>query len=123
MKFGHTLGQVELWSDVPAGRDILWPSVILLQVRLTRSLGQVDILSDVPPMMRLQVMMKFDHTLGQVELCSDVPPGRDILWPSVILLQVRLTRSLGQVDILSDAPPMRRLQVRLTFGQVYPLLG
>ena len=31
-----TLGQVDLWSDVPSpGRDILWPSVILLQVRLT----------------------------------------------------------------------------------------
>ena len=25
--------QVDLWSDVPPGRDILWPSVILLQVR------------------------------------------------------------------------------------------
>ena len=30
------VGQVDLWSDVlPTGRDILWPSVIQLQVRLT----------------------------------------------------------------------------------------
>ena len=57
----EALGQVDLWSDVPPGRDILWPS------DTTAPLCQVVLWSDVPPM------------------------GRDILWPSVILLQVRLT--------------------------------
>ena len=28
-------GQAYLWSDLPSGRDILWPSLKLLQMRLT----------------------------------------------------------------------------------------
>ena len=44
--------------------------------------------------------------MGQVDIWSDVPPDRDILWPSVILLLVRLT-------CWSDP------QVRLTFSQTY----
>ena len=63
------LGQVDLCSHVPLDTDILWPSVILLQVRLT--LGQ---------------------TFGSGStLVRCTPLGKDILWPSVILLQVRLT--------------------------------
>ena len=40
-KSGTTSGQAHLWSDVPPGRDIPWPNLELLQVRLT--------LVDVPP--------------------------------------------------------------------------
>ena len=32
--FGQTLGHVELWSDAPTVRDILWPSVIPVWDRL-----------------------------------------------------------------------------------------
>ena len=48
-------------------------------------------------------MAKCDTTSGQVDIQSDLwvrltlgqmyPPDRDILWPSVIILQVRLTFS------------------------------
>ena len=41
------------------------------------------------------LMAKCNPTSGQVDFWSDIPPGRDILWPSVILLQVRLT--FGQI--------------------------
>ena len=93
LTFGQTSGQDDIWSDVPPpGRDILWPSMILLQVRLT--LGQMD------------------------------PQNRDILWPSVILpwFQVDiLVRSLGQVDIWSDGTPRQRYlgtKCDTTLGQV-----
>ena len=43
LTFGQTLGQVDIWSDVP--------SRMRLKVRLTfgQTSGQVDIWSDVPP--------------------------------------------------------------------------
>ena len=67
---------VRLWvrltfgSDVLPSAEILWPSVILLQVRLTfgQTLGEVELWSDVPPRMRLQVRLTFGQTLGQVDL-------------------------------------------------------
>ena len=77
-------------------RDNLWPSVLLLW-------------SDVSPTIRVWVRLTFSQVSGQahlgqmyplaetscgqvcnyfcqVDLWSDVPPGRDILWPSVLLL-------------------------------------
>ena len=59
----------------------------------TSPLGQVDPGSGVPPMQR-HLVAKYDTTapLGQVDLWSVVSPtGRDILWPSVLLHQVRLS--------------------------------
>ena len=53
------------------------PLQMTLQVRLT-------FLSD------LLVRLTFHQTSGWVDLWSDVSPSRDILWPCVILLQVRL---------------------------------
>ena len=38
-KFGTTSGQADLGSDVPPGRGIWWPRVVLLEVRL--SFGQM----------------------------------------------------------------------------------
>ena len=67
LTFSQTLGQVDLQSDLPPGRDILWPIVILLW-------GEFDIWSD------FQVRMTF----GQAY------PQADILWPSMIQLQVSL---------------------------------
>ena len=37
--FVRSLGQADLWSDIPPGRNILWPRVVLLQVRL--NFGQI----------------------------------------------------------------------------------
>ena len=97
--------------DPPPGRDILWPSVLPLWsgwpvVRYTSPggqlvtkcdntspVGQVDLWSDVCPRER-HLVAKCDTTLpvGQVDVWSDVPPiGRGILWPSAVLLHVRLT--------------------------------
>ena len=88
LKFGQTVGQVELWSDMPPR--------IRLSVRLTfgETLGQVDSWSDFRsgwPLVRCtpwqrHLVAKCDTTLGQVDLWSDVPPGRDILWLIMILL-------------------------------------
>ena len=161
-----TLGQVyilsDLWvpsSDVPLGRDILKPNVLLLQsgwplvrciplqkhlvAKCVTTLGQVDLWSDLPTT---------NEASGGVEIWSDfgsgwpvvrctLSPGRDLLWPSVLLLWVKLTfcqifrsgfalvrctlwwrhlvakcvTTLGQSDILSD------LWVRLTFHKIYLL--
>ena len=104
----EALGQVDIWLDVRSGwplvsytpaRDILWPSVILLQVRLicghfgsgwplVRCTPNRDMLW--PIVILLQVRLTFGQTLGQVDIWLDVSPQTDILWPSVILLWVRL---------------------------------
>ena len=116
--FGQTLGQVDLWSDVPP-RMRLW-----VMLTFGQTLGRVDLWSDVPARMRLWVRLTFGQTSGQVDLWSDVPPK--------MRLQVRLMfgQTLGQVDLWSDEPPRMRLWVRLTFsqtlvrltfGQMYPL--
>ena len=50
--FVRSLGQADLWSDVPPShRGIWWPRVVLHQVSLTfgQPLGQADLWSDVPP--------------------------------------------------------------------------
>ena len=120
----RSLGQVDIWSDISPGRGILWPSVILPWVRLAfgqifgsgwhlvrhiprqrhlvakcdTTLGQVDIWSDLQLRLTLvrhiprqrHLVAKYETTLGQVDIWSDIPPGRNILWPSVILLWVRL---------------------------------
>ena len=48
--FLRSLSQADIWSDVPPGRGIYWPRVVLLQVSLTfgQPLGQSDLSSDVP---------------------------------------------------------------------------
>ena len=129
-------------SDVPPGRDILWPSMILLLVRLTfgQIFGSGWPLVRCTPSPGRHLVAKSDTTLGQVDIWSNLwvtltfgqmyPPGRDILWPSVILLWVRLTfaQTLGQVDCWSGVPPGRDmlwtsailLQVRLIIGEMYP---
>ena len=120
--FGQTLGQVDLWSDIPPAKtscDQVW-YYFRLGWHLVTSLGQVDLCCRCTPRMRFWVRLTFGQTLGQVDLWSDIPPAKDILWPSVILLQVRLTfghifgsgwplfrctpqdKALGQVDIWSD---------------------
>ena len=50
-KSGTKLGPVDLSSNVPPGRGIWWPRLVLCQVSLTfgQPLGQADLLSDVPP--------------------------------------------------------------------------
>ena len=52
--------------------------------------GQVDLWSDVPPRQR-HLVAKCVTTLVRLILGQMYPPGRDILWPILILLQVRLT--------------------------------
>ena len=94
LTFGQTLGQVDLWSDVP-NRDIPWPHMIILH--------QVGIWSDVPPgraIMWPSVKLlgsgwHLVRSLDQVDIWSEIPPGRDIMWPSGILLWVRLI--FGQI--------------------------
>ena len=86
----------------------MYPPEIRLQERLTfgQTSDQVDLWSDVPPQAETscgQVWYYFGSGWHLVR-CT---PGRDILWPSVILLWVRLT-------FWSD------LCVRLTFGQMDP---
>ena len=101
-------GQDDIWSDVPPGRDILWP-------KCDTTLDQVDIWSHF-----------WDRlTFGQIYL-----PGRDILWSGVILLWVRLTfgqifgsgwhlvRCTSQQKHLV-APSVLLLWVSLTFGQIF----
>ena len=69
--FVRSLGQADLWSDLP-------PSMIRLQVRLTffvRSVCQADLWSDVPPVIKLWVRLTFFvKSLGQTDLWSDVLP-------------------------------------------------
>ena len=116
-KCDNTSGQFDIWSD-------LWVSLTFAQTypfqaetscgqvwyyfgsgwHLVRSLGQVDIWSDIPLILR-HLVAKYDTTFGswwhlvrslcQVDMLSEHNPlARDILWPSVILLQVRLTCAL-----------------------------
>ena len=51
LTFGQLLGQADLQSDVPPGRGILWPKVVLHKVSLTfgQPLGQAEFHSDIPP--------------------------------------------------------------------------
>ena len=133
LTFGHTLGQVDLWSDVP-------PRQSHLVAKCNTTSGQVDIgqiFGSGSPLFRCMPrqrhhVVKCDTTLGQVnlwsdvhqgeascgqvcyyfgqvDLWSDVPPCRDILWPSVLWLWsgCPLIRSLGQVDLWSDVPSGR----------------
>ena len=124
----YYFGQVDLWSDVSPGRDIFWPSMLLLwsgwplvrhtpmimlEVRLPFS--QTYLWSDVPPTIRLKVRLTF----SQADLWSVIP--------SMIRLWVRLTfsQASGQTDLWSDVPPQLGFRsgwhlVRLTFGQMYP---
>ena len=79
----YYFSQSDLWSDTPPGRDIMWPSKLLLQ-------------------------------LGW--LWSDVPPGRDNMQPSVLLPQsdwplIRCTpwqTTCGQVLLLQSGWPLVR---------------
>ena len=53
-----------------------------------RSSGQPDLWSDGPPIGEASGQVDiFVRSLGQAVLWSDGPPGRDILWPSMLLLQ------------------------------------
>ena len=57
------LGQVDLWSDVPPGRDILWPNVIVLHLWVRLTCGQMSLHR------QRHLVTKCDTTSGQVELC------------------------------------------------------
>ena len=98
LTFGQTLGQADLWSDVP-------PRQRTLVAKCITTLGQVDICQ----------IFKSGWPLVR---CT---PNSDFLWPSVTTL-VRLTfcQSLGQVDLWSDVPPAETScgQVCYYFGQV-----
>ena len=101
-----------LWSGwplvrcIPLGRDILWPSVTLPHLVVRLIFGHMNLLPPprwgfwsgwtlvrcTTPRQR-HLVAKHDTTapVWQVDLWSEVlplPMGRDILWPSVILLQV-----------------------------------
>ena len=115
-KFSHNLSALSQ-MDPPHTDEVSGKVDIFV-----RSLGQVDLWSDVPPRMRLWVRLTFGQTFGQADLWSGVLPDRDILWLSVLLLQVRLT-------FVRHTPPqwgfrsgchLVRLHVRMTFGQMYP---
>ena len=89
--FVRSSGQADLWSDVPHLSEDLGQVDIFM-----RCLCHADLWSDVSPTPGPRhLVAKCDTTAPfcQVALWSDVPPtmGRDILWPSVILLQVMLT--------------------------------
>ena len=58
-----SLGKVDTWSDVTPGRDILWPSVILLQVSLT--------FDQMSPRKR-HLVARWDTNFGQVDIRSDL---------------------------------------------------
>ena len=96
LTFGPTLGQVELWSDLP--------SRMKLQFRLTfgQTLGQVELWSDVPLRMRPWVKVKFgqDEACGQVEIWSDFGSGLPLVrcTPWQRHLVSRCDTNLGQVD-------------------------
>ena len=64
LTFGQTLGQVDIWSDIPP-RVRLW-------IRLTfgQTLDQVDIWSDVPPKMKLRIRLTFGQMAGWLAHCS-----------------------------------------------------
>ena len=144
--------QMRLWVRLTFGQMYPLADEALGHVDIfVRSLSQVDFWSDVPPRQR-HLMAKCDTTLGQVNIWSDLwvrmtfcqiythrwgfrsvwhlvrlwvrctPTGRDILWPSVILLWVRLT--FGQIFGLGwplvRCTPRMRPWVRLTFDQIYP---
>ena len=98
---------------------------------LVRSLGQADLWSDVLPGQR-HLMAKFDTALGQLDIWSDLwvmltfgetypHPGRDILWPSVILLWVSLI--FGQ--IFGSGWPLVRCApwAETSHGQVWYCFG
>ena len=107
--FLRSSGQGNLWSDVPPSRHDV--------AKLDTTLGQVDIWSGLP--VRL--------TFGQMN-----PLHGDLLWPSMLLLWVRLTfyqifRSGWPLDrcichrwSFGSGWHLVRLWVRLTFGQIYP---
>ena len=89
--------QVDIWSDRPPDRDILWPSMILLWIRLA-------MVRCTPRQWHL--VAKCDTTFGQVEIWSD-HQVRSIFGP-IFRSGWHLVRSSGQVDIWSDITPRQR---------------
>ena len=114
--------QVDIWSDFGSG----WPLVRCAPqaetfcgqvcyyfgsgLNFVISLGQVDLWSDVPTQAKTSCSKvyyyfgsgwHFFRSSGQLGHWSDVPPDRDIMWPSVLLLQVRLTfcQIFGQINL------------------------
>ena len=87
----YYFGQVDLWSDVPPSPG---QRHLVAKCDTTSPLGQVDLQSDVSPTGQRHLLANCDTTppLGLVYLWPDAPPHVwDILWPSLIILQVRLT--------------------------------
>ena len=86
--FVRSLGQTDLWSDVPPIGEVLGQ---------VRSLGQAELWSDVPPTIgkALSQVDIFVRSLGQTDLWSDVPPIGEVLGQ---------VRSLGEADLWSDVP-------------------
>ena len=73
-KTGTNLGPVDLNSDVPPGRGILWPKAILHQVSLTfgQPLGQADL--QTSPWWR-HLVDKSSTTSGQLDIWSAFGSG------------------------------------------------
>ena len=107
--FVRSSGQVEVWSNVIPQADILQPSVILLQVRLTfgQIFGSGWSLVRCPHGWGFGSSWHLGRLWNRLTFSSDVPPIRDMVWPSS-------DTTSDQVDIWSD------LWVRVTFGQTYP---
>ena len=70
-------------------RDILWPSVLLLQ--------SVDLLSDIPPMIILQFKLTFSQASSQADLWSDVPSTENSCG--------LVCYYISQVDLWTDITP------------------
>ena len=77
-------------------------------------------LSDIPPIGEaLGQVDIFVITVGQADLWSDVPPLTGIWWQRV-LLQVRLTFGQMYPHRATLWPRVVLLKIRLTFGQMSP---
>ena len=77
-----------------------------------------------PPYLRFQVSLTFLSDFWIRITFGEMYPSRDILWPYLELLQVRLTFSQTYPPGRGISwPSLELLQVRLTFGKMYPPSG
>ena len=76
----------DLWARLTFGQ--MYPLAETSCGQVGYYFGQVDLWSDVP--LAETSCGHMCYYFGWIDLWSDIPPDRDILWPNVILLQVRL---------------------------------
>ena len=127
-KCDTTLGQADLWSDVPPTRDISWSIVILLW-------GSGWPLVRCTPQDEALVRLTFGQTSALADLLSDVPPQETSCgqvwyyfgsgWP--LCHMYPQDEALGQVDIWLDVcscwPLVRCTQPETSCGQVWYYFG